>query len=521
MDDEKVIDFTKLKYVLYVRKSSVDGERQIRSIPDQIAECQQLARRLGLNIVEVLEESQSAKKPNIRPVFRQMLTNIKKGIYDAILAWNPDRLARNMLEGGEIINMIDDEQLVDLKFVTHYFTKDANGKMLLGMAFVLSKQYSDDLSQKVGRGVGRRFTTEGKTPVPKYGYINEEGLYRPDNENGCRNFDLMCEAWQMRKTQTSIETISSYLNEQGLYRLVKSTGKRLFMDTQKLSDIFHDSFYYGVLNQAKQQVDLRELYDFEPAVSEDDWNHIQSLSYRRIKPSKPHTLAFYPLRLMVLCSFCGMSMRVGASTSRMKKKILYYRCDNKNCLRKKKSIRSKVIFVDFLYKFVADGLNFTEAEYNKYYEGISTITDQKRQKLRMELNSKRGVLKVVRREIDELTYKIVDYKHEDKIWISNRKRLDGFEDQEKELAQDVAKLEKLLADPERDKLSLEQFLNLSKNAVKIAKSPIPEVKDAFCRKIFLNLTVDEEKVSQYQLKPPFDVLLKHRQQLLGRDLRKS
>src|SRR3989344_6718731 len=198
MDDEKVIDFTKLKYVLYVRKSSVDGERQIRSIPDQIAECQQLARRLGLNIVEVLEESQSAKKPNIRPVFRQMLTNIKKGIYDAILAWNPDRLARNMLEGGEIINMIDDEQLVDLKFVTNYFTKDANGKMLLGMAFVLSKQYSDDLSQKVGRAVRLRFA-EGKTPTPKYGYLNEELIYSPDGNN----FKLVKEAWVMRKTGQS------------------------------------------------------------------------------------------------------------------------------------------------------------------------------------------------------------------------------------------------------------------------------------------------------------------------------
>ncbi len=517
MDDENVIDFTKLKYVLYARKSTVDESRQIRSIPDQIAECEQLARRLGLNVIEVLEESQSAKKPNLRPVFRQMLTNLKKGIYDAILAWNPDRLARNMLEGGEIIDMIDQDQIKDLKFVTHYFTKDANGKMLLGMAFVLSKQYSDDLSQKVERGVKRRFLTEGKTPVPKYGYINEEGLYRPDNEGGCRNFDLMCEAWQMRKKQTSIEIISNYLNEQGLYRLVKHTGEKLKMEPQKLSDIFHDSFYYGVLNQAKQQVDLRELYDFEPAVSEDDWNHIQSLSYRRIKPSKPHKLTFYPLRLMVLCLFCGMTMRVGASKSRMGKRLLYYRCDNKNCTRKKKSIRSKAIFVDFLYKFVADGLNFTEAEYKKYYEGISHITDQKRQKLRMELNSKRGALKVVKREIDELTYKIVGYKQEDRIWIANRKRLDGLEDQEKELTQDIAKLDKLLADPERDKLSLEQFLNLSKNAIKTAKSPIPEVKDAFCRKIFLNLTVDEEKVASYQLKPPFDVLLKHRQQLLGRN----
>jgi hypothetical protein len=45
--------------------------------------------------------------------------------------------------------MVDEGVIKDLRFVTHYFTNDANGKMLLGMAFVLSKHYSDDLSQKV------------------------------------------------------------------------------------------------------------------------------------------------------------------------------------------------------------------------------------------------------------------------------------------------------------------------------------------------------------------------------------
>jgi hypothetical protein len=54
-----------------------------------------------------------------------------------------------MREGGEVIDMIDEDYIKDLKFVTHHFTPDANGKMLLGMAFVLSKQYSDDLSQKI------------------------------------------------------------------------------------------------------------------------------------------------------------------------------------------------------------------------------------------------------------------------------------------------------------------------------------------------------------------------------------
>jgi hypothetical protein len=138
------------------------------------------------------------------------------------------------------------------------------------MAFVLSKQYSDKLSQDVTRGVRHRLTTEGKTPTPKYGYINEDGFYRPDKEekeNGWSNFSLICEAWQMRKSGNSLQKIADFLNENDLHRIVKSTGEKLHVDIQRLSDpIFKDSFYYGLLVQAKQQVDLRELYDFEPAV---------------------------------------------------------------------------------------------------------------------------------------------------------------------------------------------------------------------------------------------------------------
>lgn len=153
--DEQELDITKLKYVLYVRKSTDDPQRQIRSLDDQIAECLELAARLGLTVINKnhpLKETKSAKKPNQRPIFNQMLRDLRAGKYDGILSWNPDRLARNMKEDREIIDMIDEEEIKDLKFVTHHFTKDANGKMLLGMAFVLSKQYSDDLSQKVTRG---------------------------------------------------------------------------------------------------------------------------------------------------------------------------------------------------------------------------------------------------------------------------------------------------------------------------------------------------------------------------------
>jgi site-specific DNA recombinase len=178
------------------------------------------SNRLGLNIVKTLQETQSAKKPDKRPVFNQMLKDIRAGKYHGIVAWHPDRLARNMREGGEIIDMIDEGFITDLKFVTHHFTPDANGKMLLGMAFVLSKQYSDDLSQKVSRGMRRGFADGKSSGSPKPGYIrNEDGFYEPDG----KNFELVSEAFQLRLTGTGHREIAEHMNNEGYGRRSKVT----------------------------------------------------------------------------------------------------------------------------------------------------------------------------------------------------------------------------------------------------------------------------------------------------------
>ena len=91
----------KIKYFLYARKSSESEDRQVASIESQISELKKLAAREGLEIVDVLYESKSAKAPG-RSVFNQMIERIYKGDGRGILGWKLDRLARNPVDGGNI-----------------------------------------------------------------------------------------------------------------------------------------------------------------------------------------------------------------------------------------------------------------------------------------------------------------------------------------------------------------------------------------------------------------------------------
>ena len=92
----------KIRYFVYARKSSESEDKQVASIDSQVKELERLAEQYGLTVVHTFTESKSAKAPNNRPVFNEMISRLHKGEADGILCWKLDRLARNPVDGGTI-----------------------------------------------------------------------------------------------------------------------------------------------------------------------------------------------------------------------------------------------------------------------------------------------------------------------------------------------------------------------------------------------------------------------------------
>jgi len=140
------------KYFLYARKSTDSEDRQILSIEAQIEEVREFARKEKLDVIKEFIESKTAKIPG-RPVFNEMISRIEKNEAEGILAWHPDRLARNSVDGGKIIFFVDSGKITDLKFPLYRFDNNAQGKFMLNIIFGQVKYYVDNLSENIRRGI--------------------------------------------------------------------------------------------------------------------------------------------------------------------------------------------------------------------------------------------------------------------------------------------------------------------------------------------------------------------------------
>lgn len=505
-------DIKKLKFVLYARKSTTSDERQERSIPYQKADCFDAADRLGIPRTHItpVEEQESAKEPDIRPRFKEMIEDIKAGKFDAILTWHPDRLARNMADAGKIIDLLDKKIIKNLSFATFSFEDTPMGKMLLGISFVLSKQYSDHLSEVVQRG-NRRALEEGKyIHVAKHGYYKDpNNQLRPDGEN----WVIVKRAFELRAQGRTMEEVAEFMNTSRYTRANYDNQPRkpCHMTVNSIHGMLHDPIYAGVLMHGGSIVDFTKAYDFEPVVSVDTFLAINKLgdigaAFKMVRPGKRRgrAKAFF-LSNMVLCSYCHKPMYPAITTKPLTKKgttgIFYFRCETDSCERPKKSIRARVVM-----RFILDFLETHLFTAQEHYDRFCRIVREESVEHRKELEGKIKSLHRAREEAEKTKDRIKAYllKGDDvsEYFRGDMTKLDA---DIKAIEKEIEEAGKLIDKTKDAPMTYENFLELFKNAANTLKNNDDlDYRDQVIRLVFLNFTVDTEKVAQYTLNPPFD-----------------
>lgn len=518
-----------LKYVLYARKSTEESSKQVHSIEDQIAECMNYAVAEGLNVVATVVEQKSAKYSHNRPKFDEMLHKIELGEYDAILAWHPDRLARNMLEAGTILDMLTPPKekteplLKDLAFPTVTYNNDSGGRLTLAILFSLATQYSEHLSESVARGHSRNLGRGKSAGMAKWGYKRSEtGYYVPDD---C--YDDIKRGWRMiLDGESQADVLRDWEKHNVHYETKPKDGsepKKIYPTKQKLTLIFRDPIYYGELQQAGESVDLTAIPEtnFKPMITKEEYDKVQQILDGRHTTHRRRSNATVdlPLRGLLYCDCCGHKMYPGASGGNAKgKKFIYYHCQNKECSRKNKAVRAKVVFGE-LYKTL-NNLKLDKNTYDEYSKAVDEYAEETIAELKNERSSLNGAK---RRYEHELTTENANYanlvkpsaKTPKATLKATRRRIDELDAIISEISDDIKAVNEQIKDPNTTKLTKDEFLNLISTSGERLKNGTFAEKDAIVRKLFLNLRLTDKNSLIYLCKPEFNGLLEIRKVLNG------
>lgn len=308
-----------IKYFIYCRKSSEDEERQVLSIETQLQELRDFAKQNNLFIVREYTESQTAKGPG-RPVFNEMLGGIEKGSAQGILAWNPDRLARNSVDGGRVIYLVDTGKIQSLKFPTFWFEATPQGKFMLSVAFGQAKYYTDNLRENILRGIRqklRRGELPSKAPL---GYYNEPKLrtIEPDKKTYKKVKECL-EAFAAGK-----HTLSSIQRKMFSLGLVGKSGKPLHLST--IQGILTNPFYYGDF------LYRGELWSgcHKPMISKKLFDQIQKALKDNGKPRKKRRKKGFLFLGFAKCGECGYAITAERHIKKSGLEFVYYRCTKKS-----------------------------------------------------------------------------------------------------------------------------------------------------------------------------------------------
>lgn len=318
------IPITAIRYCLYARKSTESDEKQALSIDSQVKEMLQVAEKDGLEIVDVRRESHSAKDSGERPVFNEIIADIKRGRFNGILTWAPDRLSRNAGDLGTLVDLMDQKVLLEIRTYGQKFTNSPNEKFLLMILGSQAKLENDNKSVNVKRGLKMRVEMGLWPGTAPTGYLNEKRVDRkgyvlvdPERASVIKKmFERVAyEKWSGRKLYHWLK-----------FELNFKTKSDHHLSLSNIYLILQNSFYCGVFEYPQGSGNWY-TGKHQPIISRDLFDKVQEQLKKDQIQRENREFAFTKL---ITCGLCGSGITAEEKFKKQKNgnvhRYVYYGC---------------------------------------------------------------------------------------------------------------------------------------------------------------------------------------------------
>ena len=468
------------RYFLYARKSTDDEDHQILSIEAQLAEVREYAKKQSIPIAKEFLEAKSAKVPG-RPVFNAMIEEIETGGVNGLLAWHPDRLARNSIDGGRIIYLLDTNKLKSLKFPTLWFDNTPQGKFMLNIAFGQSKYYVDNLSENVLRGFRqkvRRGEWPGKAPV---GYLNEPKLRTivvdPDRS------ELVVRLFEEYATgRYNMHQIHQRATIWGLTNVHNKPVSIAIIRGLLINPLYAGSFFlWGEMHEGSHKALVSwDLFDRVQAIIRRQWRRNQSGGCR------PGDRSDFPFIGLMRCGECGASI-----TAERHKGHNYYHCTHgRGPCSQRHFLREEACLAQL--RPIIESVALTDEWREQMHSCIEETRRQEHESISMLIKQTQDQIEAVQKKLDRLMELYLEsaVTHEEfneykQKWIPQKQDLQG----------------RLVSyqnhkNPPLD--ALEETINTANEAGRIARTDNPREMRTLLRKIGAVVTLMPGSIVQVE-----------------------
>ncbi len=316
----------KLRYCLYARKSTESDERQALSIESQVKEMLQIAEKDGLDIVDIRREAKSAKDSGNRPVFKELLSDVKQERFNAILTWAPDRLSRNAGDLGSVVDLMDDKKLLSIRTYGQTFSNSPNEKFLLMILCSQAKLENDNRGINVKRGLRTRCEMGLWPTNAPTGYVKEK---RTDRKCQCLLDPERAPVIKQMFEKVAYEKWSG----RKLYHWLKfdlnfRTGKgKKHLSLGNIYRILENTFYYGEFEYPRKSGNWYQG-KHEPIITKELFDLVQE-QVKNSQLVRKENIEFAFTKIMK-CGLCGSGISATEKFKRLKaggyNRHVYYGC---------------------------------------------------------------------------------------------------------------------------------------------------------------------------------------------------
>ncbi len=314
-----------MKAVIYARVSSKDQEETGYSLPAQEKFLKEYAERKNYEIARVFSISESASGKRQREMFDQMMQYVTKQNIKPIICEKADRLSRNFKDMVLIDEWLEDDKdrqihLVKDSLILHRDSRSQE-KLNWGIRILFAKNYIDNLSEEVKKGLAEKLRQGWLPTKPPVGYktIGEKGrkIHVIDEEKA----PLVRKMFELYSTGNyGTDTLAHIMFKEGLRN---AGGKRIYKS--RVAVLLTDPFYIGKIrynNAIHKGSHERLIGDELFEIVQRNLKGNGAPRYRRHSPT---------FKSLIKCEECG-----GSVTWEIQKGHWYGHCNRyRECTQKK------------------------------------------------------------------------------------------------------------------------------------------------------------------------------------------